>query len=145
MSVVSQHCADTTKSAELAKKSGVTKPVPIGLIRECLEIAMQAPTSANVPNWSLIVVTDAEQRRALGDVYGRTWDLIVASRYTFAIGSRKTPRNREQRKVSDSAAYLAEDIGEVPVLMIPCVEVIDGDGALTQGHDLLPCQTDSAR
>ena len=33
--------------------------------------------------------------------------------------------------MSDSAAYLAEHIGEVPVLMIPCVEVIDGDGTLT--------------
>jgi nitroreductase len=31
-----------------------TKPVPIGVIWECLEIAVQAPTSAN---WSFIVVT----------------------------------------------------------------------------------------
>jgi nitroreductase len=34
-----------------------TKPVPIGVIWECLEIAVQAPTSANVQNWSFIVVT----------------------------------------------------------------------------------------
>ena len=52
----------------------------------------------------------------------------------FAVADRfndDPARNREQRKVSDSAAYLAEHIGEVPVLMIPCVEVIDGDGTLT--------------
>jgi nitroreductase len=33
--------------------------------------------------------------------------------------------------VSDSAVHLAEHMSEVPVLMIPCVEVIDGDGRLT--------------
>ena len=83
-------------------------------------------------NWSFIIVTDAEQRRAIGDVYRRTWDWIVTS--PFAVADRfkdDAARNREQRKVSDSAAFLAEHFGEVPVLMIPCVEVIDGDGTLT--------------
>ena len=121
-----------TTTRSVRKRLDLTKPVPIGLIRECLEIAVQAPTSANVQNWSFIVVTDAEQRRAIADVYRRTWDLIVASPFAVADRFKDDPaRNREQRKVSDSAAYLAEHIGEVPVLMIPCVEVIDGDGTLT--------------
>ena len=121
-----------TTTRSVRKRLDLTKPVPIGLIRECLEIAVQAPTSANVQNWSFIIVTDAEQRRAIGDVYRRTWDLIVASPFAVADRFKDDPaRNREQRKVSDSAAYLAEHIGEVPVLMIPCVEVIDGDGTLT--------------
>jgi len=121
-----------TTTRSVRKRLDLTKPVPIGLIRECLEIAVQAPTSANVQNWSFIVVTDVEQRRAIGDVYCRTWDLIVASPFAVADRFKDDPaRNREQRKVSDSAAYLAEHIGEVPVLMIPCVEVIDGDGTLT--------------
>jgi hypothetical protein len=54
-------------------------------------------------------------------------------------------RDRQQRTVSDSAAYLAGDIGEVHALMIPCAEVIDGDRALTQGRDFLRCRTDFAR
>ena len=78
------------------------------------------------------MVTDAEQRRAIADVYRRTWDLIVASPFAVADRFKDDPaRNREQRKVSDSAAYLAEHFGEVPVLMIPCVELIDGDRMLT--------------
>jgi nitroreductase len=121
-----------TTTRSVRKRLDLTKPVPVGLIRECLEIAVQAPTSANVQNWSFVVVTDAEQRRAIADVYRRTWDLIVASPFAVADRFKDDPaRNREQRKVSDSAAYLAEHIGEVPVLMIPCVEVIDGDGTLT--------------
>ena len=121
-----------TTTRSVRKRLDLTKPVPIGLIRECLEIAVQAPTSANVQNWSFIVVTDVEQRSAIADVYRRTWDSIVAS--PFAVADRfkdDHARNREQRKVSDSAAYLAEHIGEVPVLTIPCVELIDGDDTLT--------------
>jgi nitroreductase len=121
-----------TTTRSVRRRLDLSKPVPIGLIRECLEIAVQAPTSANVQNWSFIVVTDAEQRRAIADVYRRTWGLIVASPFAVADRFKDDPgRNREQRRVSDSAAYLAEHIGEVPVLMVPCVEVIDGDGKLT--------------
>ncbi|OBI22495.1 hypothetical protein A5712_12730 [Mycobacterium sp. E2327] len=76
-----------TTTRSVRKRLDLTKPVPIGLIRECLEIAVQAPTSANVQNWSFIVVTDPEQRRAIADVYRRTWDLIVAS--PFACTDRK--------------------------------------------------------
>jgi nitroreductase len=121
-----------TTTRSVRRRLDLSKPVPISLIRECLEIAVQAPTSANVQNWSFIVVTDAGQRRAIADVYRRTWDMIVASPFAVADRFKDDPaRNSEQRKVSDSAAYLAEHIGEVPVLMIPCVEVIDGDGTLT--------------
>ncbi len=104
----------------------------MALIRECLEIAIQAPTSANLQNWSFIVVTDTGQRRAIADVYLHTWALIAASPLAVADRFKGDPaRNREQRRVSDSAAYLAEHIAQVPVLMIPCVEAVDGDGALT--------------
>lgn len=121
----------TTKRS-VRKRLDLTKPVPLGLIRECLEIAVQVPTSANVQNWSLIVVTDAGQRRAIADVYRRTWELIATSPFAVADRFKEDPaRNREQHKVSNSAAYLADHIAEVPVLMIPCVEVIDGDGTLT--------------
>jgi hypothetical protein len=42
---------------------------------------------------------------------------------------RNTPRTAG-RATPARAAYLAEHIGEVPVLMIRCVEVIDGEGTL---------------
>lgn len=121
-----------TTTRSVRKRLDLTKPVPLGLIRECLEIAVQAPTSANVQNWSFIVVTDAEQRRAIADIYRHTWELIATSPLAVADRFKENPaRNREQHKVSNSAAYLADHIGEVPVLMVPCVEVIDGDGTLT--------------
>jgi len=121
-----------TTTRSVRRRLDLTRPVPIDLIRECLEIAVQAPTSGNLQNASFIVVTDAEQRRAIADVYLRTWRMIAASPYAVAERFKDDPeRNREQRKVSDSATYLAEHFGEVPVLVVPCVDVMDGDGRLT--------------
>ena len=80
-----------TTTRSVRKRLDLTKPVPIGLIRECLEIAVQAPTSSNVQNWSFIVVTDAEQRRAIGDVYRRIWDISSCPLSRSPIGSRTTP------------------------------------------------------
>lgn len=72
------------------------------------------------------------RRRAIAEVYSRTWDKIVASPFAVADRFKDAPdRNRGQRNVSDSAAYLAEHIGESPVLMIPCGEVTDGERTLT--------------
>lgn len=121
-----------TTTRSVRRRLDLTRPVPIGLIRECLEIAVQAPTSGNLQNASFIVVTDTEQRRAIADVYQRTWNMIASSPYAVADRFKNDPiRNRQQRRVSDSAAYLAEHFGAIPVLVIPCVEVVDGDGTLT--------------
>jgi nitroreductase len=48
-----------TTTRSVRKRLDLTKPIPMGLIQECLEIAVQAPTSSNVQNWSFIVVTGA--------------------------------------------------------------------------------------
>ena len=50
-----------TTTRSVRKRLDLTKPVPIGLIRECREIAVQAPTSANGDGWTdPIVVTSSE-------------------------------------------------------------------------------------
>jgi nitroreductase len=41
--------------------------VRVELIRECIDIALRTPTSSYAQNWSFILVTDADQRRAIGD------------------------------------------------------------------------------
>lgn len=123
-----------TTTRSVRRRLDWTKPVPTDLIRECLEIAVQAPTSSNLQNWSFIVVTDAEQRTAIGQVYRRTWDWLASS--PFAVAHRLTDdpaRKRVQRRVSDSVAYLAQHFGEVPVLSfhradrLPLDEVVHFD------------------
>ena len=100
------------------KRLDLTKPVPRELIDECLELAIQAPTGSNSQTWRWLVVDDAEQRKALADLYRRG-----AEGYLTEAGAQANETGDAQTKrVFSSATYLMEHLHEVPVHLIPCVQ-----------------------
>src|SRR5439155_20187452 len=109
----------------------LTRPVELDVVMECLRLAIQAPTGSNQQTWRWIVVTDAEVRARLGELYRNLPDDRPAAR----LGSTPPPEEQQQR-VSDSAAYLMEHIAEVPVLVVPCVE--DAGGAAGWAPSIYP-------
>ncbi|MFD0898969.1 nitroreductase family protein [Actinomadura sediminis] len=113
-----------TTTRAVRKRLDLARPVPMDLIRECLEIAVQAPTGGNAQNWHWIVVTDPGRRRAVGEYYRRAFAAYAESK-SFAgnLHADDPDRAAVQRRVGDSAAHLAEHMGEVPVLVIPCLHV----------------------
>ncbi|GHO97235.1 hypothetical protein KSF_072830 [Reticulibacter mediterranei] len=60
-----------TTTRAVRKRLDLTRPVEQEVLQECLELAVQAPTGRIRQRWEFVVVTDAEQRRALADVYRR--------------------------------------------------------------------------
>jgi nitroreductase len=109
----------TTRSVRL--RLDLSRPVSPTLIEECLEIAQQAPSGGNQQTWSFLVLTDAEKRRALGALYKQGWEaylqVVTARRAQEEPGF---PR-REVMRIYRSAQYLADHMGEVPVLVVPCI------------------------
>ena len=83
------------------------RPVDRSVIEECLRIAQQAPSASNRQHWHFVVVTDATKRKALGDLYLRVRMEEQAAIYP---------------SVSASADYLGEHMGDVPVLVVACIE-----------------------
>ena len=65
----------TTRSVR--KRLDFDRPVDDALIRECLELAIQAPTGSNSQGWQFLVVTDADKRTALGDIYKRGFEIYT--------------------------------------------------------------------
>src|SRR3954447_15161938 len=120
-----------TTTRTVRKRLDLTRPVPDELIRDCLEVALQAPSGSNKQHWQWIVLTDPDQRRAIGDVYRRSTLRYLASEGAagrlFADDPNRAP---VQQRVGDSVAYLAEKMGDVPVLVIPCLQV----GTLPTGN-----------
>ncbi|SRR6266571_805028 len=112
-----------TTTRSVRKRLDFARPVEAELIRECLEIAAQAPTGGNRQNWHFVVVTDAQQRQALGDIYRRGFALYLQRALSTYSGSKLT---REQMttlvRVRDSSQYLADHMYEVPVLVVPCIQ-----------------------
>jgi nitroreductase len=110
----------TTRSVR--RRLDLTRPVERTLLEECIALAMQAPTGGNQQGWSFIVVTDAEKRRALGALYKQGWDVYireVSARLAADAGTQMP--SRDSLRVYRSAQYLADHMGEVPVLVIPCI------------------------
>jgi len=102
------------------RRLDLARPVERGLVEECLGLALQAPTGGNRQTWSFVVVTDAERRAALGELYRRGF---YRYRSDGVGGSRSAPPppSPAQRRIIRSASLLADHMHEVPVMVVPCV------------------------
>jgi nitroreductase len=121
LNLSSDELLTTTRSVR--KRLDLERPVPMDLVRECIEIATQAPTGSNRQAWHWIVVTDEAKRRALAAMYARAWELYKKMPiFVDGTNSGDSERDATQRRVLSSAEYLVEHLGEVPVLVIPSIE-----------------------
>lgn len=88
-------------------------PVPDSLLRRVLEAATHAPSGGNKQPWFFIVVKDPELKRQIGRYYKESWH----SRFVALLdkGSAGLPMN-----VYGPSRYLADHMGEAPVLVLVC-------------------------
>src|SRR5437667_9972723 len=112
-----------TTTRSVRKRLDYSRPVEPEVIRECLELAVQAPTGANSQGWHFVVVTDQEQRKALGAIYRKGYRLYrdkTAASHPLYEG-RTLPRGfgKNLRKVRDSSEYLSVHTHEPTVSLRP--------------------------
>jgi len=103
------------------KRLDFNRPVPTELVEECLRLAQQAPIASNFFHPHFVIVTDPEKRAAIGRIYKRAWDGCVPMLYLLNEKIGDPAHAAQQPRVFASAAYLAEHIAEVPMLVIPCM------------------------
>jgi len=110
----------TTRSVR--RRLDLARPVERELIEECLLLAQQAPSGGNRQGMSFVVVTDPATREALGDIYRRAWERYRDEGVsTGRPGATPQPTGRDlQKRIGRSAQYLADHMGEVPVLVMAC-------------------------
>jgi nitroreductase len=97
------------------KRLDLTRPVSREIILECIQLAMQAPTGSNAQDWRWLVITDADKRAAIADIYRR-----VGAEY-LAYAAANTS-DAQTRRVYSSAMSLTETLAQVPVHVIPCLD-----------------------
>ena len=97
------------------KRLDLERDVPDDVLLECLQLAVQAPTGSNQQGWRWMVVRDPEKKEALAELYREAGgDYLAAAAASADDGT-------QQGRVLDSANYLAQHLGEVPVLLIPLI------------------------
>ncbi|MFE9428479.1 nitroreductase family protein [Kitasatospora sp. NPDC006697] len=107
----------TTRSVRL--RLDLTRPVDVALVRACLEIALQAPNGGNTQRWHWLVVTDEGRRKQIAEVYRRVFEV----HYPPSISAAEAAGGRVSDRMLAGSRYLAEHLHEVPVLVIPCLEL----------------------
>jgi nitroreductase len=108
-----------TTTRTVRRRLDFGRPVPRELLLECLAIAVQAPTGGNRQNWHWVFVTDAEKKQRIGELYKASWYDYARVRPEYPEGD---PRREQQPRLITSAQFLADHFGEVPAMVIPCIE-----------------------
>jgi nitroreductase len=106
-----------TTTRAVRKRLDLDRPVERQVLLDCISVAQQAPTGGNSQRWGFVVVTDAEKRRRIAEIYrAASGDYFEQSKErALAKGDQQTAR------VYDGAAYLADVLDRVPVHVIPCI------------------------
>src|SRR5512139_1217602 len=122
-----------TTTRAVRRRLDFDRPVPLDLVKECLEIALQAPSGSNAQGWEWVVITDPVRKPAIGEAYRKAWQWYEQSGIAAGgLHAGDPERSQVQTRVHGSAAYLADRMGEVPVLVIPCLRV--PPGGLREGN-----------
>jgi len=100
------------------RRLDLERPVEREVLEECLRIAQQAPAASYRENWHFVVVTDAEKRAALGELWRKSGERYLAARRPEPAVD--LPPNTQ--RLLDSVWHLMDHIGEVPIHVIPCIE-----------------------
>lgn len=109
-----------TTTRSVRKRIDFDRPVSRELLLECLEVAVQAPTGGNRQGWQFVIVTDAEKRRVIGELYTKSFAIYAGGgRPQY---EREDLRRKQFPRVASSAQYLADRMHEVPAMVIPCIE-----------------------
>ena len=115
-----------TTTRSVRRRLDLDRPVSLALVDECLELALQAPNGSGTEPWRWIVVADPAQRARLGAVYARS-----SAEYLASLRAAD-PDLDENSPAMTSSRTLWEHLGDVPVLVVPCVQLAPWHRTSTQ-------------
>ena len=122
LSLTSDELLSTTRAVR--KRLDFERDVPMSAIKECMDLAVQAPSGSNAQGWQFVFVTDKAKRQKIGEYYREAFshyrDMPFAIHKLHSDSADASLANSQERSAS-SADYLADNMGKAPVLMIPCI------------------------
>ena len=101
------------------KRLNFERRVPRELIKECIDIALQAPNGSNRQRWNWMVVEDVAIKQKIAEFYREGFDI---ERQLMADQLGTEVDELERTSLSDSVQYLLQEIQNVPVMVIPTIE-----------------------
>ncbi|HEY0451009.1 nitroreductase family protein [Actinophytocola sp.] len=112
-----------TTTRAVRRRLDLDRPVPLWRVMDCLRVAQQAPTGSGTTHW--IVVTDRAVLAEIARMYRSAFQERHGGHPEVSIV------DDVKRWCLSSAAYLAQHLDEVPVVVLACV---DTGGPLPEGN-----------
>ena len=109
---VFDHLLSTTRAVR--RRLDLSRPVEPEVIRECVRLSQQTPSGQDAQGWRWLVVMDRDKRAALGEIYGRALPMLRELEQSY----KSDPKTQ---RMYQAVVWLAEQMAEVPCLVIPCV------------------------
>ena len=106
------------------KRLDMDREVPLDVLKECLEIATQAPTGSNAQGWQFVLVTDKEKIAKIGEIYRQNYEVyktMPMSIHHLNQDEGDKAQVQSQDRSASSADYLGDNMGKVPAMLIPCI------------------------
>jgi nitroreductase len=101
-----------TTTKQVRKRLDLSRPVPVDLVLDCIDIASAAPMGGNLERNRWLLVTDQGTKDSLARLYADVGaPYLDANAATVATGTR-------QSRVVESGRYLVDHLAEVPMLVI---------------------------
>ena len=123
------------------KRLDFDRPVPRSVLRECMELAVQAPTGSNMQTWHFVFVTEPDKITAIADLYQQGFNQYRSSpMYAGRLLTGPGARAAQQQRVVSSAVYLSENMHRSPALFIPCIlgRAEQPMGVISQAGSIIP-------
>jgi nitroreductase len=111
-----------TTTRAVRKRLDFDRDVSDDVIRDCIDVALQAPSGSNNPTMGFVVVKDAAKREAIGEVYKQCFAIYSSMDgvYIGSIDKGSDEGNAQQQRSTTSAAYLGENMAKAPAIVIGC-------------------------
>ena len=98
-----------TTTRAVRRRLDLERPVPVELVKDCVRIAMHAPSGSNRQDYAFLCVSDPERRAAIAALYKRSVENAVRKPVSYGAGDVRAPAQ-------------ARHLGDVPWLVIPCIQ-----------------------
>ena len=94
-------------------------PIDDEIVQRILTAATWAPTGGNMQPWRIVVVTDADKKQRLEDLYRPHWDSYLPGYEKKIAGAPDSIRKPAERAM-EAGNYLANHMHEVPMIAVFC-------------------------
>jgi nitroreductase len=110
-----------TTTRAVRKRLDLERPVEKDVLRECVRIALQAPSGSNKWPVQFVIVTEAERRQAVAEAYRDAYAVYQGSSgYIGKVDKGDEERNVQQQRTARSADHLAANMHRVPAIVLAC-------------------------